>query len=221
MILSNKVLNYNFFLKFFVAYITANFSRLGLTVATKNSIIALYPDAWLNTFDPYTDPNSNRSAAVNDMNALYLANYAITEAAKAQIAKNPLVTLTGTDRNNLDIPMPVKRRTKIAAVDFAPSIALLFNSYLLPVIFVFDPSRPTKKLKPKDVGFIGFKIAYTTDTIPPKPEDYRAQANETSTEIELPQTVDKLGLRLWIIAYYVSPTGEQGPDSEPFSVVIV
>jgi hypothetical protein len=221
MVLSNKILNYNFTLKFFVAYIVANYIRLRVPVETKDAIAALYPVEWTNVFDPYTDPNSNRTIVANNMNALYVTDYAITEATRSAIAKNPLITLTGTDRANLGIPVPVKRRANIPALTYSPSIALISNTYLLPVIFAFDPHFPTKKRKPKDAAYIGLKIAYTVDATPPKPEDYRAQPVEGSTEIELPQTVDKLNLRLWIIAYYVSPTGEQGPDSEPFSVVIV
>ncbi len=156
------------------------------------------------------------------MNTVYDEDKRIMDGVQMQIKSNPSITLTTVDYANLDIPKPKTGRTPVPAVNFAPVVSCIRNTHLLPVFFAANPNQPAKSAKPPKVGAIGLKICYTdaAGTAPPL-DDYRIQQQEGRTEFELPQIVDKVGKKLWVICFYLSPTGEAGPDSEPCSVIIV
>ncbi len=219
--LSKTILDYHFFFKAFSAYISTNFLALGISSDQKDEIVGLFT-AWLLVFDDYTNPNFHNNISIGDINVLYITDHAITEGVKTQIKSNPSIELSGVDYVNLGIARPKKPRSNVPAKDFAPTITLVSNTHLTTKIFAMDPNRIGKKGKPKDVESIGYKTAYTgADAVPPVAEDYRRQEPEGSTVFEILSVGDKEGKRLWVICYYLSPTHEAGPDSRPFSIVIV
>ncbi len=218
--LSTKILLFNFELKFFVAYIVVNFADLFLTSDQKDEIQAMWTD-WGTPFDAYTDPNTHNTITVTAMNDLYIANRSAVDGVKQQIKSNPSITLTALDYANLYIPKPKTTRSRIPAVGYAPVVSCISNSHLLPVFFVADPNHPAKRGKPKDVAAIGVKICYAGVGATPSADDYRIQQSEGRTEFEWPCPSDKVGKVLWVICFYLSPTGEAGPDSNPESITII
>ncbi len=220
MTLSNKILEFNFELKYFVAYITINFLELGISSDQKDAIVLLLTD-WETPFADYTNPNTHNTITITAINDLYLENKRILEGVKLQIKSNPSITLTALDYANLYIPKPKSVRSHIPAVSYAPVVTCISNSHLLPVFFVADPNHPAKRGKPKDVKAIGVKICYAGVGATPSADDYRIQQSEGRTEFEWPCPSDKVGKALWVICFYLSPTGEAGPDSNPASVTII
>ncbi len=219
--LSFKILKYHFEFKSIKSYVEINYLDLGIPLAQKDSIVDQW-DAWVIVFDDYTAPDTHNEISIGDINALYITDHAMTEALKLQISSNTTIELSGVDYANLYIPRPKKQRTNVPAKDFAPIISLIKNTHLDTEIFAMDPNRIGKKGKPKDVESIGYKIVYTdAAATPPAIDDYRRQEPEGSTIFEILSTGDKEGKRLWVICYYLSPTHEAGPDSEPFSIIIV
>ena len=219
--LSEKLMRFHFFFKAFVAYIDLNFAALGIIPATRTVLDNMWT-AWGPVYDAYTNPNTHGTITITDMIALYLEDLKYTEAIKKQVLSNLDIVLTGADYANLDITKPTKKRAKVPPLKYAPSVACFSIVHLLPSFFAFDPFHPTFKRKPKDVAKIGVKIAWTkVDEAAPLLKDYQMQIPENTTEFEFPVTSDKVGLRLWVICFYLSPTGEAGPDSEPIFVVII
>ena len=157
------------------------------------------------------------------MNTTYADDKRIMDGVQLQIKSNPSIELTTVDYANLDIPKPKTTKSRVPAVNFAPVVSCIRNTHLLPVFFAADPNRPAKSAKPPTVGAVGVKICYTeaTVTAPPELDDYRVQQQEGRTEFELPQTAGNVGKKLWVICFYLSPTGEAGPDSEPCFIIIV
>ena len=221
MILSNKVLQFNYVLKAFVAYIVIHYLELGISVDQKDGLETNWTE-WIPVIDTYTDPNSHNSISIGDMNLTYTDDKRIVDGVKMQIKSNPSIELTPIDYANLDITKPSKSKTRVPAVKFAPVVNCIRNTHLLPVFFAGNPNYPTQKAKPPTVGAVGVKICYTdaTATAPPL-DDYRVQQQEGKTEFEQPQIAANVGKKLWTICFYLSPTGEAGPDSEPCGVVIV
>jgi hypothetical protein len=221
MILSNKVLQFNYVLKAFVAYIIIHYLELGISLEQKDGLALNWTD-WGPVIDTYTNPNSHNTISIGDMSLAYTEDKRIVDGVKLQIKSNPSIELTPIDYANLDIPKPNKSKTRVPAVNYAPVVSCIRNTHLLPVYFAGDPNQPARVAKPPKVGAIGVKICYTdaTGTAPPL-DDYRVQQQEGKTEFEQPQTAANVGKKLWTICFYLSPTGEAGPDSEPCSVIIV
>jgi len=221
MLLSKKILDYHFFFKAFTAYIEIHFLELGITLEQKDAIVDAW-DAWVLVFDDYVNPNEHNEISIGDVNSLYVTDHEMTEGVKTQISSNPSIELSGLDYVNLDIPRPKKPRTHVPAKDYAPTVSLISNPHLTPKFFAMDPTRPAKKGKPKDVAFIGLKICFTdVAATPPDADAYRIQRPEGNTIFEVICTGDKVGKRLWVICFYLSPTNEAGPDSAPFPIIIV
>jgi hypothetical protein len=214
-------MQYHWFLKSFSNYINTNYVRLGISSDQKDAIVLLWTN-WVPKMNAYTDPNTYGSISITDINALYIATKFITTGVQGQVSSNPSVTLSGADYANLGIAKPKAHRTHVPAVRFAPIVTCISNTTLMPVFFAFNPSMPTKKKKPKDVAAIGVKIAFVgAGDPPPAAAAYVTQDSEGNTEFEMIVTADKVGKEMWIICFYISPTGEAGPDSAPFMVVIV
>ena len=87
---------------------------------------------------------------------------------------------------------------------------------------MFDPSFPTKKPKPSGVKFIGCIIAYT-DADAPEPSfaEYSTRVPETKRVFSILYSTDKAGKKMWVICWYMSPTGKPSPMSVTFSLVTV
>ncbi len=214
-------MQYHFFLKGMTNYINTNFVRLGISSDQKDAIVLLFTN-WTPKMDAYSNGSTYGPVSITDINALYIATKLITTGVQGQISSNPTVTLTGADYANLGIAKPKARRTHVPAVKFAPVVSCISNTTLMPVFFAANPNFPTQKRKPKDVRFIGVRLCFVKAGDPPPVfADFVTQDPEGHTEFEMPVTADKVTWELWIICYYISPTGEAGPDSTPFMVVIV
>ncbi len=221
MVLSNKILQFNYVFKAFVAYIVIHYLELGISLEQKLGLATNWTD-WGPVIDTYTNPNLHNEITIGDMNLFYDEDKRIVDGVKLQIKSNPSIQLTPVDYANLDISKPNKSKARVQAVNYAPVVSCIRNTHLLPVFFAANPNYPAKKAKPAKVGAIGLKICFTAaDAAAPTADDYRVQQQEGKTEFELPQIADKVGKKLWIICFYLSPTGEAGPDSAPCSVVIV
>ncbi len=164
--LSYKIMQYHFFLKGMTNYINTNYVRLGISSDQKDAIVLLFTN-WTPKMDAYTNCSTYGTVSITDINALYIATKLITTGVQGQISSNPTVTLTGADYANLGIAKPKARRTYVPAVKFAPVVSCISNTTLMPVFFAFNPSMPTKKKKPKDVGAIGVRIAFVGVGSPP------------------------------------------------------
>jgi len=222
MVLSNKILQFNYVLKAFVAYIVIHYEDLGISEDQKDEIEPLWP-AWGPFIDAYSNPNEHNEITIGNMNLVYVEDKRIVDGVKLQIKSNPSIELSPVDYANLDIPKPKKKRTNVPVLNYAPVVSCVRNTHLLPVYFAADPNHPAKHAKPEDADAIGVKICYTEATVTAAPEldDYRIQQQEGKTEFELPQTAGNVGKKLWVICFYLSPTGEAGPDSEPCFIIIV
>ena len=221
--LSNLILRYNFFLIAFAAYInrTGMAAALGISTAQKTELNDNVTD-FNEKLILYSSPATHNPGSVNDMNTVYKTCSTLTERFKKQIKANSDVVLTGPDRINLDIPVEKPRRGRIPVPDIRPAVLCINISSLLMSFISFDPTNPFKRAKPKDVASIGVKIAVVEEGSPePAPEEYVKQDPEKQTEFELLFTTDQVGKRLYIICYYLNNRGEAGPDSLPFSVVII
>ncbi len=157
MVLSNKILQFNYVLKAFVAYIVIHYLELGISLEQKDGIEPLWT-GWGPVIDAYTNPNQHNEITIGDMNLLYDEDKRIVDAVKQQIKSNPSIVLTPVDYANLDIPKPTKKRTNVPVLKYAPVVSCIRNSHLLPVFFGADPNHPAKHAKPADADAIGVKI---------------------------------------------------------------
>ena len=122
MILSNKVLQFNYVLKAFVAYIVINYLELGISLEQKDGIAPLWT-AWGPVINAYTDPNQHNEITIGDMNLLYDEDKRIVDAVKLQIKSNPSIALSPVDYANLDIPKPTKKRRNVPVLKYAPVVS--------------------------------------------------------------------------------------------------
>ena len=177
---------------------------------------------WDEKFTRYTTPDDHNTASISDINSAYEAYAPQAETVRVGIRDNTAIVLNGTDQVNLDIKPVSKSRAIVPAKDFAPSIGLIRNISLLLEIFVFDPSFPSKKAKPPGAKFIGSMVAFTDVAgTAPALDAYSTRVPEGKTTIEILYSLDKVGKKMWVICWYMSPTGKPSPLSVPFSVVLV
>ncbi len=122
---------------------------------------------------------------------------------------------------NLDIQLVNKSRSIVLPPDFATSIAFVSMKNLELTIFVMDPAHPAKKSKPPGGKFIVSQVAYTKpDGTEPTPDAYTTRAPEGKTIFPILYSSDKIGLKIWVKCWYMSPTGKPSPVSAAFSIIL-
>ena len=218
--LGEKLLKFHFFFKAFVAYILGHKPELMISDQQADSLKEDWLD-WNILFGKYTTPDTHNTASVSDLNSALEEFAPRVETVRTQIRDNTAIILSGTDRVNLDIKPLDKTKTKILPPDFAPSIGLVSMVSLTLTIFGFDPNHPAKKAKPKGAKFMGSEVAYTSaGASEPAPEAFSTRAPEGKTIFSILYPIEKVGMRIWVKCYYMSPTGKPGPKSVVFTIVL-
>ncbi len=218
--LAEKLLKFHFYYKAFVAFIIAHFSDLMVSEAQKD-ILSDDWDDWDDKFTAYTTPDTHNTPSISDINAAYELYAPRMEAVRVQIRDNTAITLNGIEMSNLNIKMVDKNPTKVLPPNYAPSIGLVSVGSLTVNLFVFDPTHTGSKAKPPGAKFIGSKVAFTgVDAGAPALTEYSTRVPEGKTTFPILYSSDKVGKKMWIICWYMSPTGKPGPVSEAFSVVL-
>ncbi len=211
---------YYFFLKEFVAYVVANQANLNVSDTQKTTLEGMWTN-YQGFMNAYTNPTTYGPGSESNIHGAYNTDSIYTGRIQGQIKSNPAITLTGTARLALDIPEDKPHRTHVPVSDIRPSVTFLSKTPLTIKIFVFNPANPTKKGKEKDVAAVGYRIAITdADAAAPALSAYELQLPKKKTVFDTFYTSDQVGKRVWIIAFYLNPTGEAGPDGEPFSTLI-
>ncbi len=221
--LSNVILQFNFYFIAFANYLnrTSIAPRMGISSTQRTDMNTALAD-YATKITTYSSPDTHNSGTTNDMIISFKDAYLLVESYKTQIESNSIVVLTGTDRNNLGIAVPVSRRSRIPVPTIRPAVLCVFITNLMMKFICFDPTNPFRRAKPKDVWSIGVKIAITgVDSPEPRLEEYQKLDPEKNTEFEMLFTADQVGKKLYIICYYLNNRGEAGPDSLPFSVTII
>ena len=218
--LSEKLLKFHFFFKAFVAYIIAHATELMISTEQKDALSDNVDD-WDDKFTAYTTPSTHNTASVSDINTAYEMYAPIAETVKIQIRDNRAIDLTGDALVNLNIKAVDRNPSRIQPPNYAPSIGLVSVGSLTVNLFVFDPTHTGSKAKPPGAKFIGSKVAFTgIDAPAPALSEYSTRVPEGKTTFPILYSSDKVGKKMWIICWYMSPTGKPGPVSEAFSVVL-
>jgi hypothetical protein len=215
------ILQFHFFLKEFVAYAVANQADLNLSDEQITNLEFRWT-GWLTKINAYTNPITFGPGTKSDIVGAYNDDSLYVGGIQGQIKSNPSVTLNGTARLALNIPADKPRRGHVPVSIIRPLVTFLKKLSMEIEIFVVDPGAPTRKAKPKDVYSIGTKQVITApDAAEPKPEAYIMQLPEKKTIFTKYFTSDQVGQKLWMKAFYISPTGEAGPDGDVFSTIIM
>ena len=218
--LAEKLLKFHFFFKGFVAYIVANATDL-LISPEQVTLLSDNWTTWEQKFKAYTTPDTHNSVSTSDINDAFETISPKAETIRIQIRDNTDIVLSGAAKINLNIRAVDKNHTKVLPPDFAPSIGLVKVGNLSVDLFVMDPNHPSKKAKPDGAKFIGSMVAFTgSDALPPALDAYTTRVPEGKTNFSILYSSDKIGKKMWIICYYMSPTGKPSPLSAPLGVVM-
>lgn len=213
-------MRFHFFFKSFVAYIVANASDLMISTDQKNDLQNSWLD-WLEKFDTYITPDTHGTASISDVNMAFEDYSPKAETVRTQIRDNNALALSGAAMLNLDIKAVDKNPSKILPPDFAPSIGLISTANLAVTIFAFDPRHPGKKSRPKGAKMYGSMVAFTgADATAPPADAYTNRVPEGKSVFSVLYSSDKIGKKMWIICWYMSPTGKPSPVSIAFSIVL-
>ena len=218
--LNVKTVFYHFFFMAFVAYV----DLFGVALGVSPDLITALDEHWKNwqkAFAAWVSPTTNGDISLSDMNNQFNICAPFVESIRLTIKNNLLITLTGTDRKNLNIPVEKPHGKKIPVTKVQPGITSVSKSSLIINLFAFDPALPTKKTKPYGAGSVGYLLAIMPVGVTPVLADYKNQIPEKKTMFQSLFTLADVGKNAWFIAYYLSPTNEKGENGEPFNTLIV
>ena len=177
-------------------------------------------------YDIYVSPSGHTPGSVTNINDSYHHVHPKISAIQQQIKKDTSVVLDGNDYANLHIHQDKAHRAHIPARDFAPNNQVLKQTHLVTHVFTNNPAPALAKVTamPADVKQIGRKIAIVKAGDPaPAENQYVALEAIGATQYDLffmPSQVQIVSTA-YLITWYISPTGEAGPESLPLSFTII
>jgi hypothetical protein len=144
------------------------------------------------------------------------------EGVKKQLKANQNITLSGLDIAKINIHVDAAHRTKVPRPTITPGNAVIKFNHLLVTIFSNNPNPPHEKEEkmPVDVRKIGRKLAVLS-TGTPVAADYHHLEDIGSTIYDVVFAPAQGGATGYLITWYISPTGEAGPESDPLKFQIL
>ena len=172
-------------------------------------------------YDLYKNPLTHTPQSVIDAHATYDVFHKEMEALKKQLKSNMDIELTGADIIALYIHQDETPRHKVPAPKFGPNNMVTKQTHLVTRIFTLNPTdgHQTEKHKPDGVAKVGRKLAKVEAGSEPK--DYAALASIGAVEYDLIFGPEDAGKEGYLITWYISPTGEEGPPSDPLKFIII
>jgi hypothetical protein len=217
--LSLEIMHFHSMVNAFSTYLAANASRLNAPSGEITKLTNLVND-WNPKLLLYMNPLTH-ATSTGDIRRAYGKLHPFVQKIKNRIKNDENIELTEADLLSLDIKMKRPRRNHVLPRDFAPMLAVISVSHLTAFLFARDPNHLKKRKKPDDVKSIGIKIAFTEVKAPPPADSqYRALNPVGKTRFHLFFKAEDVGMKVYIIAYYLNNRGEPGPDSLPETCIV-
>lgn len=167
----------------------------------------------------YIDPSFHFNV-IDEMKAAYDVSHTEMDGLKNVLKANQDITLLTLDYQKLHIHQDAATRHKVPAPTISPANNQIKNSHLVTKMFSSNPTVGHEKdgHLPEDVGKIGRKVAVVAIGAPiPLSGNpaYVALAAIGATKYDLVFTPEQAQKQGYIISWYISPTGETGPESDP------
>lgn len=215
MILSAKYLEFHIRFMILVPYLIEEAERLKLPYKFIELLEELW-EKWEEEFNKYISP---REQIRSNISREYDKCFEFLAGLRTRLKSDTTLKLDGNDKEYIQINLNTKSIGKIPVTNFAPVLACILQTERMVKFFAFDPKHPHKKKKPHGAAFIGIKIAFVKQGgEAPASDDYKTQLQEKKSIFELSYPAHKLKMILYIIVYYISPTGEAGRESKPIMV---
>jgi len=219
--LSKKIMDYNFFVRAFIPYVTTagGITRYGLSPLMVTTLTD-FLSGWITKFDAYVDPLTNGTATRSDVNEAYLVGYPLTEGVRANIKGNTTITLSGIERIVLNIPKPAARKSHLKPQKVGPSFICIGNVDGVYTMIATDTMNPRVFGKPEG-NDIGLKIAFTKvgDALP-GPAEFARMPDETTAEFELIVSAANNGKLMSLKGTYINARGEESDDGVVLMMVV-
>ncbi len=203
--------------------ITGTPARLGVST-TRMASITTNNGILIGKYGIYADPNTHTPASVANVKAIYDIFHPEILALRQQLKNDMDITLTGEDCAALFIHIDVEKRTKVPAPKFSPINHIEKRTHLVATVFTSNPNPPhdTEKSKPVDVAQIGRKmIIVELDEALPAQDKYVPLNSIGVTVYDIVFQLEEIGKVAYLITWYISPTGETGPVSDPLKINII
>ncbi|MHB8261514.1 MAG: hypothetical protein ACYDCN_16225 [Bacteroidia bacterium] len=132
------------------------------------------------------------------------------------------ITLTGADYTNIHIHQDAAHRVHIPAPTISPINTVTANKHLVVYFFSHEPAATvsTERSLPTDIGKIGRKLAIVAAGTTPTDAQYIHINDVGTTHHHLVFDPIQVDMKGFLITWYKSPTGEDGPPSPPLEFPI-
>ncbi len=197
--------------------------RLGIG-ATTLTRATLYRTNLDGSFTTYVNPLTTNGPAIIAVHKDYDKAVKEYRSIQQSVKNNAEITLLPADIAALHIHQDVVPRHHVPAKTFSPNNQIIHQTHLVNRVFVNNPTpgQEDKKHKPEDVGSIGRAIAYVANGSPaPERKQYSTMAPIGAVLFNIISDPEELNMDVYLITWYVSPTGEPGPESRPLKFTVV
>ena len=221
MILSNKILQFHAWFSVLRPFLIENEKRYKFNEEMLLKLEKHWKE-WNKVYLLYISKTTHTDANIKAINTNHLTCFRFLATIRKNIKF--IFDLELTEKENLFLKMNKNTKVsgKTAVTGYAPCICILKNQSRQVTFFAFDPLRIHTKQNPPGAERIGYKLAYTEiDALEPSGDEYKKAGNQKKSMIELSIPSDKTKMRLYIIVYYISPSGEEGIDSFPIMIKLL
>lgn len=198
-----------------------NATRLMLSAAQTTSMQQHLLD-WNIKYSLYISPTTHTDPVVMDVKNAYKVFYKEIQAIKLQLKWNKAITLTPMDYTKIGVHKNKPKRKRVPRPKNAPEVEVAMQTHLVCKFFVRNPKNNTEKKLPEDVHKIGRKmVIQPADLDKPDFMTYQSIESVGRTVFNIIFSPEQHGMKGYLMACYINPTGEEGPYSEPQSFLII
>jgi len=200
-----------------------NKTRLDLSTAFIERAGEIKTD-YNNKYTLYIDPATHSDQNIKNMKMAYDEYLPFFQKTKVMLKNDLMVTLLGEDYANIFIHKDAEPRTRVPAPKYAPICNVKEQSHLKVRIITTnsDPDDTGEVKLPVDVEKLGRKLSFTAiDEGAPAMDTYKTIEIIGAADYTLSFDEDKIGKKVWLISWYINPTGEVGPNSYPISFIVI
>ncbi len=202
---------------------TGTATRLAISTGTLSSFTTKV-STLDGSFATYASPLTQTPASIIAVNQDFEPALKAYRELQKYLKNNIEITLTADDIAAFHIHQDAATRHHVPARTFAPNNTVIEQTHCVTKIFVNNPTsgQEDKKYKPADVASIGRAICYVRNgSAAPERKDYSAMDNIGAVVFKIISDADEVNMDCYLITWYVSPTGEKGPESRPVKFTVI
>lgn len=203
------------------AYMPTNSERLQIPADVVTEI-SDKTNAWVAEYAKYLDPNTRTRGVIRDVTELYESTLSFMNKFQQDLKNDTSITLTGPDRQAMQVHTDKTTRTPVPVQADAPNITQVSIAHMKNIFQTSYPDTAGESHhRMPAYNSLLVKAAFLPDGQPPTEGDYThiTSSGRSKFTLRAPEGT-AVGSKGYVVCAYMNSRGELGPFSVPLEFLV-